>query len=337
MILAERLRMILPKAGKVLQNGNPMFRKALTPLMILHGVTPQQPNRTLTNKTLTKSIELVTNSTKEIKVNAANPLQLQVDKTLGSDEVRPLTILLCWMMSQKKHVLKYAKFYLDQGFDVLTVSITPWQLLWPVTGSQVIAKDILSFVSLNDQYKTTMLHGFSVGGYLWGEVLNLMMQDQQKYQPFIDRIVGQIWDSVVDFEGIPTGLPKAVFPRQQVLQSSLEKYVTYHMARFHETATKHYLQSSRQYHDNIVRAPALFFCSLDDPVGSKAGIQKVIDKWELNGIKVYLKAWESSPHVSHLHHHPEEYQQEMKAFLEKLGLVPYPEKFHQKIKSRSRS
>ena len=49
-----------------------------------------------------------------------------------------------------------------------------------------------------------------------------------------------------------------------------------------------------------------------------------------------MKAWESSPHVSHLHHHPEEYQQEMKAFLEKLGLVPYPEKFVQKIKAKSR-
>jgi hypothetical protein len=35
-------------------------------------------------------------------------------------------------------VMKYAKFYLDQGFSCLTVRLTPWQLLWPVTGSQVI-------------------------------------------------------------------------------------------------------------------------------------------------------------------------------------------------------
>jgi len=70
-----------------------------------------------------------------------------------------------------------------------------------------------------------MLHGFSVGGYLWGEVLQLMAKDPEKYKPVIDKIVGQIWDSVVDFEGIPTGLPKAVFPKNELLCSSLEKYV----------------------------------------------------------------------------------------------------------------
>jgi len=26
---------------------------------------------------------------------------------------------------------------MDQGFDVLVAQITPWQLLWPVKGSQV--------------------------------------------------------------------------------------------------------------------------------------------------------------------------------------------------------
>lgn len=127
------------------------------------------------------------------------------------------------------------------------------------------------------------------------------------------------------------------------------------MAAFKESATKHYLRSSNCYHDSIVDAPALFLCSLDDPVGAVSGIRKVADKWESKGMKVilvvlvlnymkitikvwiyliyffnskvYLKAWESSPHVSHLHHHPEEYNQEMKTFLEMLGLVSYPEKF----------
>jgi len=36
-----------------------------------------------------------------------------------------------------------------------------------------------------------------------GEVLALMEKDRKKYQPIIDRIVGQIWDSVVDFEVYP--------------------------------------------------------------------------------------------------------------------------------------
>jgi len=58
------------------------------------------------------------------------------------------------------------------------------------------------------------------------------------------------------------------------------------MKKFHNVATQHYLASSASYHNNIVRTPALFLCSLDDPVGTVSGIQKVIDNWELNGVKV---------------------------------------------------
>lgn len=92
-------------------------------------------NRTLTSKSITTSIDLLTNSDKKIKV-APGTFQLNVAGG-GKYEERPLSVLLCWLMSEKKHVMKYARFYLDQGFDVLTVRINPKQLLWPVTGSQV--------------------------------------------------------------------------------------------------------------------------------------------------------------------------------------------------------
>lgn len=42
-----------------------------------------------------------------------------------------------WMLARKQHVMKYATLYLEQGFDVVSVSCTPWQLMWPVKGSQV--------------------------------------------------------------------------------------------------------------------------------------------------------------------------------------------------------
>ncbi len=107
--------------------------------MIAHSCYPmsQNQNRTLTTKTLSKGIELVTTN-KNIVTVPGHSFQLEVNSQLL--EERPLCILLCWLMSQKKHVQKYARFYLDQGFSCLTVSLTPWQLLWPVTGSQVMIK-----------------------------------------------------------------------------------------------------------------------------------------------------------------------------------------------------
>lgn len=90
---------------------------------------------------------------------------------------------------------------------------------------QLVARDLVNFMSQNELYKPTMIHGFSVGGYLWGEALNIMSQDIKKYQPIISQISGQIWDSVVDFEGIPTGMPKAMFPDNAIMRKSLQAYL----------------------------------------------------------------------------------------------------------------
>jgi len=52
-----------------------------------------------------------------------------------------------------------------------------------------------------------------------------MQQDPETYARFIKSVRGQLWDSVVDMEGIPHGLSKAVFPRSDFMKTSLEKYI----------------------------------------------------------------------------------------------------------------
>lgn len=50
---------------------------------------------------------------------------------------KPLVIMMAWLLAKQSHLAKYAKIYIDQGFDVITVATTPWQLLWPTKGTQV--------------------------------------------------------------------------------------------------------------------------------------------------------------------------------------------------------
>lgn len=45
--------------------------------------------------------------------------------------------MLPWLMAKQKHVKKYAQLYTDQGYDVVRVSVSPWQVIWPKNGSQV--------------------------------------------------------------------------------------------------------------------------------------------------------------------------------------------------------
>ena len=42
-------------------------------------------------------------------------------------------------------------------------------------------------------------------------------------------------------------------------------------------------------------------------------------QWTGRGIDVYGRCWESSPHVSHFHRHPDEYVEAVLKFLDVLG------------------
>lgn len=61
---------------------------------------------------------------------------------------KPLVMLFSWLQARQKHLKKYAKLYLEQGFDVAVARISPWQLLWPAKGSQVSRKKLSKEINL---------------------------------------------------------------------------------------------------------------------------------------------------------------------------------------------
>lgn len=230
--------------------------------------------------------------------------------------------MLCWLQARQKHVEKYAKIYIDLGFDVLAVKITPWQLLWPTKGTQLVAHDVVRFLQANTNYNRLFLHGFSVGGYLWGECLVHIDRDLGKYQNILDRTVGQLFDSAADVSEIHIGMPKAIFPKNPKMQSALSKYVIYHMKTFHEPATSHYIRSSQMFHGNLVRTPALFIVSTKDPVGPPSSNGRVRDNWVRNNVDCKFHEFTDTPHVGHYQKHPQIYMNLLMNHLRFCNLVP---------------
>ncbi|XP_060531116.1 transmembrane protein 53-like [Cylas formicarius] len=269
------------------------------------------PVRNISCLEVSKNMSLLSNEKKNTKVT---------DFKLENVDDKPLVVLLSWLMAKKKHTYKYAEIYIEKGFDVLNVSVNPWQFLWPVKGTQVVASDILKFLDKNQTLNPIILHGFSVGGYLWGEVMVKMAHKQHQYKHILDRIAGQIWDSAADVTEIHKGVPPAVFPRNKLMANALGQYILYHMQTFDKVATRHYIRSSQMFHTNLVKAPALFLLSETDPIGTEISNKRVKENWESMGIKVYWKLFEKSPHVGHFKKYPEEYRAQIHGFLNKINL-----------------
>ncbi|CAH0591680.1 unnamed protein product [Chrysodeixis includens] len=252
-----------------------------------------------------------------------NNAKLKADPStmkLNHDIKKPLCIIMNWMRAKPSHVQKYAALYLAQGFDVVSVSCTPWQLTWPVKGSQVIADRLLKFLEVNSQ-NPLVLHGFSVGAYVWAELLVQAVQDKQRYQPVLDRIVSQVWDSAADIHEIPVGFPTAVFPRNKLLQETFRAYIKLHMKLCHNLATKHYMKATEVFHSTPCRAPGLFLVSKTDPIGAEHRSRDVCDHWVRSGMKCSVKCWDKSPHVLHYSKHPEEYKAAVFSHLDQCGLL----------------
>ena len=153
-----------------------------------------QFQRTLTTKKLSNTIAFMTKSRETAPLKTMkSPVREKWD---FSSEGRPLSILLCWLMAKNNAVNKYAQFYLDRGFDVMTVRITPTQLLFPTLSNAIVEKELMPILK-NVDHSKSLIHGFSVGGYVFGQMLRVANERPEDYKGVMDAMIGQIWDSVV--------------------------------------------------------------------------------------------------------------------------------------------
>ncbi|XP_033152316.1 uncharacterized protein LOC117135881 isoform X2 [Drosophila mauritiana] len=277
-------------------------------------MAPSNNRRYLSSQDITKNMTLYTSTKTQVEVD---PKTLAFKKPTGN----PLVLMMAWLMAKQKHLKKYAQIYTEMGFDVVVVHITPWQLLWPVKGTQVVAAETIRFLENNKSYEPIVMHGFSVGAYQLGEIMLQMSRDMDRYGSILDRFVCQVWDSAADITEIPVGVPKSIFPRNERMQSALRNYTLYHLKTFHNQATIHYMRSSQMFHSTLLKAPALFFVSDNDPIGPPSSNHAVREDWERANIKVTFKCWERSQHAAHYIRHREEYLQTLFQHLETCGVL----------------
>jgi len=238
-------------------------------------------------------------------------------------EKRPISVIYGWLVAKSRHIYKYGDFYMGKGFDVMHIKVKPLQLLWPTVAQGVISEALDFLGQEKRSQQPILIHGFSVGGYLYGETQVKMLNDP-KYKPVGKRIVGQIYDSPVGFSGIPEGVGNAVTPIP-VLQNLIRKTLENYLKLFYNQTTKHYLLSESTFKKNPLKVPSLCLYSKADPIGLEGPIEDLMKSMEEHGSKVFSKCWPDSKHVSHFHTYPVEYIQQLNDFLSAIGLTQYAE------------
>lgn len=92
------------------------------------------------------------------------------------------------------------------------------------------------------------------------------------------------------------------------------------MKTFHDQATTHYIRSSQMFHSTLVKKPALFLLSHNDPIGSVSANEVLRMNWEALGIRCDWKTWDESQHVGHFQKYSDDYTNRLFEFLKSLTI-----------------
>lgn len=292
----------------------------------LHTVSIQQlrfiqlPCKTTTNRAATLATAQIpkseTSLTKNVRI-----INVKTSAPSTNKSPKPLVVILEWLMAKNKHIHKFADVYLNHGFEVMSVRLKPGQLIWPVSGSKLVASSVVDILHSEYAARPILVHGFSVGGYLWGEIQLKIAEDLARYEQLLSNISGAVWDSAVDINETAVGVPVALFPKNAILRNACQKYILYHMKKYEKEATQHWRKSRDMFYRPIVPCPTLLLYSKTDPIGNPTSYANIRKSYESMGIKIFEKCWDKSPHVAHFAFHKEEYLTHLEMFMEKIGLL----------------
>lgn len=234
---------------------------------------------------------------------------------------RKLVVLLSWLQAKEKHIEKYRQFYLDRGFDVLNVKTSALDLLLPNLGAKKISENFVRFM-VEKQYSDVVVHGFSVGGYMFGRFL-LEMEKQQgevMRKKLLNSIRGIVFDSLVPIEGTCIGVANSITENKlgaQIIKNLLELY----LFLGHSIATKYYEEVSEKVWAGPLRCPTLFLNSREDKISDHKIVEDLEKVWSGLGIETHKMLVDKSPHVQLFTKHHNKYVEKVESFLKRIQMT----------------
>ena len=238
------------------------------------------------------------------------------------DGDRPLVLLFDWLFAKPAALSKYCDLYHNKGMDVLIINGKLRHFLWPHTGLKM-AELVLDYLLNERSDKDSFLvHAFSIGAYVYTLMMIQASQDR-KWQPFQDRVLGQVFDSIVigNYDNMSTGIASTFTPNKAVRHFTLFLMNLYYNSTRKHTRDK-YDEFVAHFIHSPIPVPTLVFYALNDPMSDSTALENMLTIWkrDVPSMDVQSKSWTESVHAAHLKYHEREYKETLEKYIQKLVL-----------------
>ena len=236
---------------------------------------------------MVKAVRWSSTETQSVRMPTARSLafEMKLRQSEGGDKGggRKLAVICGWMGAKDRQLRVYQEYYHRKKFDTLSFACGPQHIIMPSHASKTMASVCDEVVSLN--YDTLVFHHFSMGGYLFGQMLRHLQANEDKRRALVDKIAVQVFDSPPDFSGIAKGVAQSM-GKSGLVANAVELLMRAYLFVSSSTAGVEHRAASKAFHTNAITAPSLWFYSRSDPVANYEDCEIVIDTWKKKGTHV---------------------------------------------------
>lgn len=240
---------------------------------------------------------------------------------------RPLVILAGWLGSQRRSLRRYAALYEKLGLDVELRIATPAMVVEASRISPYLPKEDAPIDSIQglawEVHELTrsrpcwFFHAFSNGGcFVWEQVRKIQLEEATtSHQPPLGVIFDSAPANYYGNDNLGKALSYCTWSEQASIQ--LQRFLGgARMQQQRQDRAKKFWNALRDDETDSIRQ--MYLCSHDDQLTPFSDLKELVQhrRQMLGADRVWMNDWESSPHCTHLLHHPDEYRDTVEAFVD---------------------
>ncbi|XP_076465189.1 uncharacterized protein LOC143296982 [Babylonia areolata] len=237
---------------------------------------------------------------------------------------KPLVLLFQWLYAKPSAVNKYTQLYRNIGLDVLTVRGKLSEFLWPPKGIK-LSDELLSYLNSNRPVdEKFFVHAFSVGAYNYATAMHEAMEKPEECGHFRDRVIGQIFDSIVigSYDSMSEGIAQ-ILPENEPFRKMVHQTLRLYYDVTYKTTTATYDKLVEHFKKDPIPVPTLLIYSKNDPMCDTLAVEEMVKNWQIQqpGFDVTRLSWPESVHTAHLKEHRNDYMAAWTELMKKLKLI----------------